>query len=76
MGGHTEKQKVAGERRSTYQDAVPGGTLASLWLPRACASQRGGLLASWGGPCHVVAYQVWASLDPCYRNKYQVKRKS
>ena len=70
---HTEKQRVVGERRSTYQRAVAGGTLVNLWPPLACAlPQRGGPLASLGGPWHevAVAYRVWAS-GPCYRDKCQ-----
>lgn len=66
-GGHTEKQKGAGESHSTSQGAVPEGRRGNLWLPRACASpQRGGPLASWNGPWHEVAYQAWAAQSPSY----------
>lgn len=67
VGAHIEKQKVVGECRSTSQGAVAGGTPVNLWLPQACASpQRGGPLASLGGPWHEVvkAYQVWSAQGP------------
>ena len=73
VGVHTEKQMVVGERHSTSQRAVAGGTLVNLWVPPACAlPRRGGPLASLGGPWHevAVAYRVWAS-GPCYRDKCQ-----
>lgn len=61
MEAHTEKRKVAGEYRSTSQGAVAGGMPVNLWLPQASASpQRGGPLATLGGPWHGVAevYQI------------------
>lgn len=76
MEGHTEKPKVVGGCHSTSQGAVAGYTLVNPWLPQACASpQRGGPLASFGGPWHEVAeaYQVWVAQGPYYRNKCQIK---
>ena len=76
VAGHTEKQRAVGECHSTSQGAVAGGTPANLWLPQACAlPQRGGPLASLGGPWREAAeaYQVSAVQGPGCRSKCQVK---
>lgn len=77
MGAHTEKPKVVSECRSTSQGAEAGRTLATLWEEQAYVSpQRGGQLASLGGPGHEVAepYRAWAQ-GPGYKRKCTIKKK-